>query len=72
MQGPIRIDEEDEDLRWDSWSSESGPTMGPLRGVLKPVDRDNIQGVPKKVANRILRALLHPLLEATYDIPTYY
>ena len=41
-QGPIRIDEEDEELRWDSWSSESGLTMGQLRGVLKPVDRDNI------------------------------
>ena len=62
------MDGEDEDLRWDSWSSESGPTMGPLRGVLKPVDRDNIQDV-SKVAIEILRALLHSLLEATYSIP---
>ena len=39
--GPIRKDVENEDFRWDR-GSESGPTMGPLRGVLKPVDRDNI------------------------------
>ena len=46
--GPIRKNVEDEDLRWDR-GSESGPTMGPLRGVLKLSNRDNVQGVSKKL-----------------------
>ena len=66
--GPNRKDVEDEDLRWDR-GSESGPTMGPLRGVLKLSNRDNIQGVFKSCQQNC-QGFVAPPTTSHYSIPT--
>ena len=59
------------------WAARAGggrkwaPRVEPVATVIIIIVRIYTLGVPKKVVNRILRAVVHPLLQATFGNETY-